>query len=360
MESKINSVIKVLSGSCYCEYLRLSRENNTIKQKIKTLRTGAKLVAREAGDFIGKIISINQLVSEKSSLEELKEISSLLKISAEKYLELVTKVLDKKLLDEIKIESLERNYFEQLEFILDTFCLGLMSRKERVFLKEEQAFLQNSLDTLLKNQTVVAHDTRNFLISIIKLDEMIHDERYPIGPSEILSMIGSLEYRAESIKKLIGIMVSDQADDLVQNNKVKINDLVGKIKNYYQQLQGKKKVKFDFIVKTDNREIITDERRLNQILTNLINNAIRFSPENEKVIIEIKLRENILEIIVKDFGPGLFPEQEKDVFKKVLKPTNGGHGFGLKIVGENAQLLNGLASYHYDGGAVFKVMIPVK
>jgi K+-sensing histidine kinase KdpD len=340
--------------------LGLSRENNALKQKNKVLRTGAKIVAREAGDFIERIININRLISEKSSLEELKEVSALLKISAEKYLELVTKVLDRKLLDEIKIESLERNYFEQTEFILDTICLGLLTKKERVFLKGEQVFLQNSLDTLLKNQTVVAHDTRNFLISIIKVDEMIHDDRYPIGPSEILTMIGSLEYRAESIKKLIGIMASDQIDNLVQSNKVKINDLVSKVKNYYQQLQGKKKVKFDFVVKTDNREIITDERRLNQILTNLINNAIRFSPENGKIIIEIKFRENILEIMVKDFGPGLFPEQEKDVFKKVLKPTNGGHGFGLKIVGENAQLLNGLASYHYDGGAVFKVMVPIK
>lgn len=355
-----NSIIKLLSGEGYREYLRLSRENNVLKQKIKVLRTGAKLVAREAGDFIEKIININRLISEKSSLEEFKEISALLKISAEKYLELVTKVLDKRLLDEIKVESSERNYFEQIEFILDSICLGLLTKKERIFLREEQSFLQNSLDTLLKNQTVVAHDTRNFLIGIIKLDEMIHDKRYPIGPSEIFNMISSLEYRAESIKKLIVIMASDQVDDLIQNNKVKINDLVSKIKNYYQQLQGKKKVKFDFVIKTDNREIITDERRLNQILTNLINNAIRFSPENGKIIIEIKLKDNILEIIVKDFGPGLFPEQEKDVFKKVLKPTNGGHGFGLKIVGENAQLLNGLASYYYDSGAVFKVMIPIK
>lgn len=353
------TIFEVLSGAYYKEYLQLKRENSVIKQKIKILRTGAKIVAREAGDFIERIIGINQLISQESSPEELKEVSALLRLSADKYLELINKVLNKKLLEEIKIESKEINSFEQLELVFDTLLLGLLSKKERVSLVKEQDSLQKSLETLLKNQTVVAHDTRNFLIGIVSIDKMIRDEKCSISAEEAFTMISSLEYRAENIKKLIGMMSSDQDDELIQYNKIKIKDVIVKIRNYYQQ-SGKKKVKFDFLVKVENKEIITDERRLNQILTNLINNAIRFSPENGKIVIEVNLKGNILEIVVRDFGPGLFPDQEKDVFKKILQPTNGGHGFGLKIVGDNVRLLNGLVSYHYDGGAVFQVMIPIK
>lgn len=353
------TIFEVLSGAYYKEYWQLKRENAVIKQKIKILRTGAKVVAREAGDFIERIIGINQLISQESSLEELRKVSSLLRFSADKYLELISKVLNKKLLEEIKIESGEMNSFEQLELVFDTLLLGLLSKKERVSLEKEQESLQKSLETLLKNQTVVAHDTRNFLIGIVSIDKMICDEKCSIDVDEIFTMISSLEYRAENIKKLISMMSSDQDDELIQYNKIKIKDVIIKIRNYYQQPE-KKKVKFDFLVKVENKEIVIDERRLNQILTNLINNAIRFSPENGRIIIEVNLKGSILEIVVRDFGPGLFPEQEKDVFKKILKPTNGGHGFGLKIVGDNVRLLNGLVSYHYDGGAVFQVMIPIK
>ncbi|MDO8587455.1 MAG: ATP-binding protein [Armatimonadota bacterium] len=80
-----------------------------------------------------------------------------------------------------------------------------------------------------------------------------------------------------------------------------------------------------------------DRDRVEQVITNLLNNAIRFSPENGEVIVSIRRIHGFLRVSVQDFGPGIPRKDLKRVFEKFYQvggPASrkaGGSGLGLAI-----------------------------
>ena len=111
-------------------------------------------------------------------------------------------------------------------------------------------------------------------------------------------------------------------------------------------------------------EIVTDERLLRSILSNLITNAIKFSPGKEKVIVSIAEVGDHVEISVKDEGIGIPKDELDNIFEPFLRGKNAesipGTGLGLSITKNAVELLKGKlhAESQLDSGTVFKVLIP--
>ena len=113
--------------------------------------------------------------------------------------------------------------------------------------------------------------------------------------------------------------------------------------------------------------ILTDKNKLNKVLGNLLENALKFTDEG---IVELgyTIKDKELEIFVKDSGIGIKPEKQRLIFdrfsqaEKVLSKKVGGLGLGLSIAKENAELLGGKISVvsELGEGAVFFVTIPYK
>jgi signal transduction histidine kinase len=79
-----------------------------------------------------------------------------------------------------------------------------------------------------------------------------------------------------------------------------------------------------------------DERRLNQVLLNLVGNAIKFT-ETGEVDIEVKTLDNGFLVVVSDTGPGIPPTDQAKIFEEFHQVDNtstrkkGGTGLGLSI-----------------------------
>lgn len=92
--------------------------------------------------------------------------------------------------------------------------------------------------------------------------------------------------------------------------------------------------------------IITDHVRLKQILSNLINNAIKFTKQGS-ITYGYTIRENELEFYVKDTGIGISPEKQKIIFQRFMQAdisenrTYGGTGLGLTISKALVEMLGG-------------------
>ncbi|HEX6977185.1 MAG TPA: PAS domain-containing sensor histidine kinase [Patescibacteria group bacterium] len=86
---------------------------------------------------------------------------------------------------------------------------------------------------------------------------------------------------------------------------------------------------------TIKKAVIGDEDRIRQVLLNLIQNAIKYSPKTKKVVVTIKRRKTDILVSVKDFGIGISKNQQKNIFKSFYQvPGNGrkdGLGLGLFI-----------------------------
>ncbi len=84
--------------------------------------------------------------------------------------------------------------------------------------------------------------------------------------------------------------------------------------------------------------VMAEERRLVQVVTNLISNAIKFAPRDSKVIVEIRRQEEKCEVAVTDQGPGISADQKESLFDKykqgaaISNVALKGTGLGLAIV----------------------------
>lgn len=113
--------------------------------------------------------------------------------------------------------------------------------------------------------------------------------------------------------------------------------------------------------------ILTDETKLNKILSNLLENALKFTTEG---FIELgyQYKDEALEIYVKDTGIGIIEEKHETIFlrfsqeEKSLERNIGGLGLGLSIAKENTELIGGTISLQSEKGkgSTFLITIPYK
>jgi two-component system, NarL family, sensor histidine kinase DevS len=107
----------------------------------------------------------------------------------------------------------------------------------------------------------------------------------------------------------------------------------------------------------------TDPVRLQQILVNLLTNAVRHSPSGGRVQVLVALRDGSIEFTVTDQGPGVPPEVRDRVFEPYERfdPQSGhGTGLGLPVSRRLAELLGGSLSVGdaTGGGAAFTLSLP--
>ena len=113
-------------------------------------------------------------------------------------------------------------------------------------------------------------------------------------------------------------------------------------------------------------EIYADDTRIEQVIINYLSNAIKYSPDNDTVQVEVKTSGNDLYVAVRDFGIGISPENHTDVFKKFYRAEVSsnrfqGLGIGLYICSEIIKRHNG--SFGVDSkvgeGSLFYFTIPL-
>jgi len=109
-----------------------------------------------------------------------------------------------------------------------------------------------------------------------------------------------------------------------------------------------------------------DPPRIEQVVRNLLDNAIRYSPQSGTVIVEITNHDNQVELAVRDHGPGIDPPQLEHVFERFYRgepsrpPAGEGSGLGLAICREIAEAHGGgmSATSAVGRGSTFRLRLP--
>jgi signal transduction histidine kinase len=107
--------------------------------------------------------------------------------------------------------------------------------------------------------------------------------------------------------------------------------------------------------------LITDGDRVLQIVTNLIANALHWTPEGGRVDVGLATDNGEVKVTVGDTGPGIKPEAEERVFRPFWSGDGGGTGLGLTIARELAFALGGRLELHSElgHGSRFVLVLPV-
>lgn len=112
-----------------------------------------------------------------------------------------------------------------------------------------------------------------------------------------------------------------------------------------------------------------DSSRLHRALLNLLDNAIRFSPDGGTIHVGLRLRSGWCRLSVRDEGPGLSEEDSRRLFERFYRgdpsrarSQQGGTGLGLAIVQQIAHAHGGRirAADHPQGGALLELLLPLE
>jgi two-component system phosphate regulon sensor histidine kinase PhoR len=109
-----------------------------------------------------------------------------------------------------------------------------------------------------------------------------------------------------------------------------------------------------------------DKQRLSVLITNLIGNAIKYTPEGGHVDVTLEVREHCIEVTIADSGIGIGPEDQAHVFEKFYRAAGeqvqavAGTGLGLAIAREVARLHGGDIRLESEpgNGSTFVVELP--
>ena len=140
-----------------------------------------------------------------------------------------------------------------------------------------------------------------------------------------------------------------------------LNDLC---RSEYEMHKGRTNpgVKLVFDERIENVEIVCDQNRLAQVISNLINNASKFTTEGE-IRFGFDLREGRVEFFVEDTGMGIPAEKVRDIFDRFVKLDDfvSGTGLGLAISKTIVEKLNGTIGVESElgKGTRFHFSIPV-
>jgi signal transduction histidine kinase len=214
---------------------------------------------------------------------------------------------------------------------------------ELVAIQRELARKNAELSRLndLKNQFLgmAAHDLRNPLGAIMSYSEFLLDEiadKLNADQAEFLTIIhDQSEYMARLVNDLLDVSTIEsgklqldlQPTDLahlVQTNLTR-NQLIAAHKNITLDLEA-----------TPIPIVLLDAAKIEQVLNNLVTNAIKFSSPGSRVLITVQPSEEEILISVKDEGPGIPPGEMEKLFKPFqrtsVKSTAGEKSTGLGLV----------------------------
>jgi signal transduction histidine kinase len=222
---------------------------------------------------------------------------------------------------------------------------------------------QESKDQLV---FIATHDIKNPLNNIrlahFYLKNSIGDDPYAIDA------LDTIEETLNSINEL----VEDFLDSaLLQNGKaeleleaVEVEPLIWNAISQYGASANRKNV--TLLMDNTDGVVIGDRSRLAQVLSNLVSNAVKYSPRNRMVNVFAEKRGDKVRISVADEGPGIREEERPKLFKAFSKLSNrptGGEsstGLGLWIVKELVELQGGTVGVDCppNGGSIFWVELP--
>ncbi len=212
-------------------------------------------------------------------------------------------------------------------------------RTAGLFAVEHEAHLvtQTALTTHEEFIAIVSHDLRNPIGAILSSTEIILENSKEIS-EDTKSLVQLIKRNAETSLRLI----SDILDmERIVEGKVQLqlaqnclDDLIYDTVESYKHVAIAKKILFKTSSTLSSTLIVCDKDRVGQILSNLIGNALKFTPVGGAVTIETQVNSTETIVSISDSGPGIPGDQQDRIFERFAQIKNkerSGIGLGLYI-----------------------------
>ena len=197
---------------------------------------------------------------------------------------------------------------------------------------------------MLENQKddffgIASHELKTPVTSIKAYAEVLQEMAAEAQDIRSVSVVEKLNKQVDRLTSLINNLLDTtkifEGQLTIQREEFNINELIAERAEDMQPLTRKNTITLG--LDPDIPNVLADRERIRQVLTNLISNAIKYSPGGGDIIIQSELKENELKVSVKDSGIGIPHDLKTKVFDRFFRVKNPrvhsfpGMGLGLYI-----------------------------
>ena len=242
----------------------------------------------------------------------------------------------------------------RLATMAGSIIAGAFSNRKKNMLKEEALKAQQASEAKSNFLSVMSHEMRTPLNAIIGMTSIAKDAEDVSRKDYALKKIEAASASLLGIVNDVLDMAKIEADRLeLSPIEYSIERMLQKVLSVVNFRMDEKRQKFDMRMDSGvPRFIIGDDQRLSQVLTNLLTNASKFTPEGGDISLGISLQSEERRICelrfeVTDNGIGISPEQQGKLFQAFLQAesgtsrTFGGTGLGLALCKRIVGLMGG-------------------
>ena len=217
----------------------------------------------------------------------------------------------------------------------------------------------------------LAHEIRNPLASLKGASELLDKSHEKNDREKLLRIINHDVERIERLITDYSQMLKDEASlSREKMDNIDLHKIVNNVVEDFKQDLVNRGRKIDIKINTNNKNgksfmFVGIENRIEQVIANLLDNAISFSSDNKVIDINLSETSKSYVLIIKDQGPGFSETSTNKIFKRFYsnRPKNFGEhsGLGLNIVKNIVELHKGrvAASNRIDtNGAQIEILLP--
>ena len=267
---------------------------------------------------------------------------------------------NKQNLDEGPFLREERNLIDAIARQIALIIEQKEAEEKRLNL-QDQIRHADRLATIGQLAAGVAHELNEPLGNILGLAQLLkkYQELPDVAGKDVDGIVNASLNAREVIKKLL--LFARQAPS--KNERVNLNQIIIDGLYFFEARCAKDGIELVRMLSPDLPEIVVDPAQLNQVLVNLVVNAIQAMPHGGKLSIETKVVSDHIILIVEDSGVGM----SEDVLKKIFIPffttkeINEGTGLGLSVVHGIVTSHKGTirAQSSVDEGSRFEIKLPI-
>ncbi|ENA4997924.1 heavy metal sensor histidine kinase [Escherichia albertii] len=207
----------------------------------------------------------------------------------------------------------------------------------------------------------LAHELRTPINALLGQNQVTLSQTRSLSEYQktIAGNIEELENISRLTENILFLARAQKSNVLINFELLSLKREVENLIDYLEYLSDEKDIHF----KIDcDRQIYADKILLQRMLSNLIVNAIRYSPEKSLIYIANFLDENSY-LNIDIASPGARINEPEKLFRRFWRGDNSrhsvGHGLGLSLVKAIAELHGGSATYHYiNNNNVFRIILP--
>jgi PAS domain S-box-containing protein len=246
------------------------------------------------------------------------------------------------------------------------------AERERYLVRAELARLRAEQASRAKDEflATVSHELRTPLTPILTWANLLRKGK--VSPERTAEALAGIEHgakaQAQLINDLLDVSRIAAGEWRVTLHPVDLTTVVYRVHELMQPEADAKGVTLAVALPTDAMMVRGDAERLQQILWNLVSNAVKFTPAGGRVDVSVTRVDTVVRLVVRDTGEGIVPTFLPHVFERFRQADasstrrHGGLGLGLSIVRALVELHEGTVRADSPGrghGATFTVDLPV-